>query len=925
MFARRTFLTLIAIWCTSHLLVIDNCKGMSPAQLGTEIAHACVRHNTLRIEKLLKENTGILNSTLGLCVSGFIGAKLDSREASADSLRCAIDVLMNAQSVSKSYRDMAYSVTRRWVDSDFAQWRTASKLHKVAWRDETTSWQDTLALSGFVFRVIGYTRGVISCEYSLGYKARQGGLNELAVGAFRRCRDLALNVGDSLLYCQALLGLGDIQMKRPRGSAEGLRALESALHTSLSNDFKSEAIDCYVHLGRYYNLLNLYELAALQFTRGDRLALKVGDSTKRIETLRGLAQCEQRKGRIASADSLFAGSIEIARSLGNFSGAGWGYLYLPDPQLDDGDTVGARELIDSARQYFSQAKSKEGLAHCDYRAGKIERMGRNWQSAIALQYAASRDFFRDPKNQVYALGELGKCYYALGMIDSARTYLERANAGLETVRADIPGPEFRFGYLSDKFEVVNTLIRIALLENRAEDAFDLAESFHGKSISEMVKKKIHQRDNPIVVDGESVEIDRQIADLINDVRLCRGESDYSLISNRLEDLASRKGDLGLFDSRDSVLPQFVEAAAHSRFIESASDGEVALFYYTYREEVFVWYTDGGKLRSYEPSAKHEQIMQRVHDVLAEISLRPSTKDQLEKLNCKLGDLKSLIPPEVISNLSQTQRLKIYTFGQLNYFPFEAIRLGNRYLLQVVPVQYCLSTQIQSAMKERKEGADGYARILVLGGDFSASQSDSCVRSYSGFVRNFTNLPQLNSLDMEVRAIRNEFGTNATILTNAPDQEAVLKASPFVDYDIVHFSTHGIYLNENVEFSGLIFPPAANSREDNVLRTSEIEALNLSSSLVVLSSCESGRGTDFAGEGVYGVCQAFVIAGARSLIVTLWPIDDEASSDVFMRPFYSELRQGKTVPSALQHAKEQLIESGLYAHPYYWAPFIAIAN
>lgn len=925
MLAWRTFLMLAAIWCTPHLLVIDSCKGMSPAQLGDEITRACARHDTLRIEKLLKEHAGILNSTLGLCVSGFIGAKLDSREESADSLRCAIGVLMNAQHVSKSYQNMAHSVTRRWVDSDFAQWRTASMLYKVALREGTIDWQDTLALSSFIFRVLGYTRGVIICEYSLGYKARQEGLNEIAVGAFSRCRDLALDAGDSLEYCKALLGIGDIYLKLLGGSTEGLRAVESSLHTSLYNDFKSVAIKCCINLGRYYNLLNLYELAALQFMRGDSLALELSDSTERIGTLQGIAQCEQRKGRISSGDSLFTLSIHYARRSNQLSDAGWGFIYRTDPWLDRGDTVDVRDLIDSARECFSQSKNNEGLAHCDYRAGKIERMGRNWQSAIALQYSASRDFFRDPKNQVYALAELGKCYYALGMPDSARAYLERANAEFENIRADIPGPEFRFKYLSDKFEVVHTLIGIALLEDRVEDAFNLAESFHGKSLSEKLRKKILQRDNLIAVDSEPAEIDRQIAGLINDVRLCRGESDYSLISNRLEDLANRRADLGLFDSRDSVLPQSVAPAAHSRFLESAGDGEVALFYYTYREDVLVWYTDDGRLRCYEPSAKHEKIIQGVRDVLAEISVRPSTKNQLEKLNQKMEELQGLLPSDVISNISQMQKLKIYTVGELSNFPFEAIRVGDHYLLQLVPVQYCLSTQIQNAMKERDEAVDRFDRILVFGGDFATTESESCVRSNSGFVHSYTKLPPLNTFDRETRTIREIFGTNATVMANMSDQEAVLKTMALLDYDIVHFSTHGIYLNENVEFSGLIFPLKANSPEDNVLRTSEIEALNLSSSLVVLSSCESGRGTDFAGEGVYGVCQAFVVAGARSLIVTLWPIDDEASSDVFMRPFYSELRQGKTVPSALQHAKEQLIESGLYAHPYYWAPFIAIAN
>ena len=94
-------------------------------------------------------------------------------------------------------------------------------------------------------------------------------------------------------------------------------------------------------------------------------------------------------------------------------------------------------------------------------------------------------------------------------------------------------------------------------------------------------------------------------------------------------------------------------------------------------------------------------------------------------------------------------------------------------------------------------------------------------------------------------------------------------------------------------------------------------------LVVLSCCHSGRG-QVKSEGVVDMTRAFLRAGARSVLVSLWAIDDEATME-FMKRFYQHLRGGESASVALHQAMKSLRESDKFFAPKYWAPFVLIGD
>ena len=108
------------------------------------------------------------------------------------------------------------------------------------------------------------------------------------------------------------------------------------------------------------------------------------------------------------------------------------------------------------------------------------------------------------------------------------------------------------------------------------------------------------------------------------------------------------------------------------------------------------------------------------------------------------------------------------------------------------------------------------------------------------------------------------------------------------------------------------------QEDFLLTMSDVMRVQMRAGLVVLSCCHSGRG-EIKAEGVVGIARAFLGAGARSVLVSLWAIDDEATLE-FMKSFYLHLAEGRSASESLNRAMKCLRESEQFSEVMYWAPW-----
>ena len=155
---------------------------------------------------------------------------------------------------------------------------------------------------------------------------------------------------------------------------------------------------------------------------------------------------------------------------------------------------------------------------------------------------------------------------------------------------------------------------------------------------------------------------------------------------------------------------------------------------------------------------------------------------------------------------------------------------------------------------------------------------------------------------------------------------------------MHVATHGFFetpkqtrldertLSDNpLLYSGLVLAGLKQGQsgtgEDGILTALEVSNLNLTGTkLVVLSACDTGLGNIAAGEGIYGLRRALVIAGAESQVISLWKVDDEATKDL-MVAYYQRLKAGEGRSEALRQTQLEMLRGEQSQHPYFWASFI----
>ena len=199
------------------------------------------------------------------------------------------------------------------------------------------------------------------------------------------------------------------------------------------------------------------------------------------------------------------------------------------------------------------------------------------------------------------------------------------------------------------------------------------------------------------------------------------------------------------------------------------------------------------------------------------------------------------------------------------------------------------------------------------------------------------LPGAETEVVGISRLLDDHGWKSIVLTNAEAEEAALK--DMLKPNILHIATHGFFYQEGAEAanplhnSGLLFTGAANaltSKEkastanDGILTSFEAINLNIDNTdLVVLSACETGLGEIRNGEGIYGLQRAFKIAGARTIIMSLWKVDDEATNVLMTRFYENWFSKNMSKREAFISAQQEI--QAQYPHPYYWGAFVVLGE
>ncbi len=335
----------------------------------------------------------------------------------------------------------------------------------------------------------------------------------------------------------------------------------------------------------------------------------------------------------------------------------------------------------------------------------------------------------------------------------------------------------------------------------------------------------------------------------------------------------------------------------------------------------------------EPNARNEVLRKSYARVLYDLLITPIKKE-----------------------ISGKKELIIMPDGPLAFLPFETLMdEQGTYLAELYKIRYVQSAAVLTALQQRKY-SDQRKPLLAFGGpvfeeldpneggidtntrgiDFNQlQQSYYKAEERGGSMRptyiqmGFTKMTPLPGTIYETNQIKNIVVGSELYQNDAANEnklKSMASANQLANYKVLHFATHGWAYSEIPELSTIVLGQYRTQRgkEDGFLRVPEIEKLNIKADFVNLSACETALGRLYSSEGVVGLTQAFLVAGANSISVTQWTVSDEGTA-VFMTEMYRKVfQQRQSYLNAFAATKIEFIKGKYgeqFQHPNYWGPFV----
>jgi CHAT domain-containing protein/Tfp pilus assembly protein PilF len=402
-------------------------------------------------------------------------------------------------------------------------------------------------------------------------------------------------------------------------------------------------------------------------------------------------------------------------------------------------------------------------------------------------------------------------------------------------------------------------------------------------------------------------------------------------------------------------------------------GTVLLEYSLGEEHSYVWAVTRDSLKTYE-LPKREQIEKSarlVYDLLTARSQSKAGEDARQKqvriaqADANLINASKELSQMVLDPLSselRAERLVVVADGALQYVPFSALsvvsdqlsvaplsRTNNGLLAnyrplmldhEVISLPSASSLAIQrEGLRNRKPAPNSVA--VIADPVFSAADErlgrahvKAAIQTQGDLLASTRIIEHLaDDSGLIIRRLKFTRQEADQILAEAPPgktlraidfkaNRATATAGELSKYRYVHFATHGYIDSERPDLSAIVLSlvDEQGKPQDGFLRTHDIYNLNLPAELVVLSACETGLGKEIKGEGLVGLTQGFMYAGARRVVVSLWNVNDKATAELMARFYRGMLREKKSPAAALRAAQVEMSQQKQWQAPYYWAAF-----
>ena len=626
----------------------------------------------------------------------------------------------------------------------------------------------------------------------------------------------------------------------------------------------------YGNLGNAYRSLGNFNQAIEHHDQDLSIAKEVGDRAGEGKAYGNLGNAYQRLGNFKQAIDYHRQRLSIAKEVGDRAGEGAAYGSLGNAYQSLGNFKQAREYHHQRLSIVKEVGDRAGEGRAYGNLGTAYQSLGNFEQAIDYhhQYLSICKEIEDPIGLGIACYNIGLVHECFGSLNKALNYYRLSIYYFDEVRRLLWSEDAWKISFHDTKGYAYTALWTALLKNgEVDEALYAAEQGRAQALADILKMQYSIDEKPMM----KITISLVMTDLPS-------PTVFTALEGNTISFWFLRHDIGI-----NFRQKKIENGSAKSLMKST----------------FKQINAGTVVRC------ENRSLDRQHSDYS--SSREVVEETVQSLSFSVHSLQPLydILVSPIADLIQGDDLVFVPDGHFCLAPFSAMSDSVR--IRAIPSLTALKLITMAPVDFQSKN-----EALLVG--------DPCLSE----VTRGTGEPmngRLPCAKKEVDIIGKLLQTVPLTGKNATKAE-VLKRMKSVA--LIHIAAHGddrsgeIALAPNPERTSQI-----PKEEDYMLSLSDVQAVRLQARLVVLSCCHSGRG-EVKSEGIVGIARAFLFAGARSVLVSLWAIDDEATF-MFMKSFYQHLADRKSASTALHHAMKSLQETKNYSAIKYWAPFVLIGD
>lgn len=669
---------------------------------------------------------------------------------------------------------------------------------------------------------------------------------------------------------------------------------------------------CYLDLSDIYVELNLSTEAQDVAEQGYLIFRRLEIGYEAAKTLANRAIALGQEGKTRNALELFAQARPLFVTEKNEVWPWLIDLYQAIVLFHQGRQFEARRLAVGAAAFFDDSFLKSKAALCHLLLAQIAVHTGDTAEAFtecsrALTLLENLD---SPILRYQGLFLLGQVEQARGRFSDAYSAYQRARTELEGLRSSLGRDELKISFMKNRTELYEGLVELCIggeLEDTSqEEAFGYIELAKSRSLMELLVQRGHSL--PEADSGQS--------DLVHKIRDLREELNWYQHRIELEQLRpggsseKRIGELHLqaqASEREllTVLREVPEAEAASGVLPLQShlsleeiraglcDDEVVVEYFFLGDRIIAAVLTRQRLEIV-PLTSVSRITQALRLLRFQLGklqtplVADAGSDHLYRAT--LAHLEELYT-ELVAPIRERfggRHLVFVPHGMLHYLPFHALYDGRNFLIDTNSVSYAPSSAVYVLSQRKQELGAG---SLVLG----------IPDEHAPLIRR------------EAESVHQVLAGSALYLGKEASHRLFFDKAP--GSRLIHVATHGSFRPDNPMFSGIRLG-------DGYLYLYELYQMRLHAELLTLSGCSTGLNVIAAGDELLGLIRGALFAGAQSLLLSLWDVNDQ-STTLFMQSFYTHLAAGQSKAQAFAAATREVRQS--HRHPYFWAAFILVGK